>query len=130
MPDHAAGPRCGGSARRCWEAICWRARGALIRLFKRPMSGRLALGELHAHLLECHPDVGGQINAGVLGLLFEPGALRGSNPGYDLVRLSLFHRKSPRGLTYEKSNPVCDAIEYRVGIGAVTLSFYARLFLA
>jgi hypothetical protein len=87
---HVAAVRLDG----CWEAICWRARGALIRLFERPMSGRLALGELHT-VLQREAREARQFETNALSLLFKPRAQGGSNANHDLVRYSLFrHRKS------------------------------------
>ena len=67
---HVAAVRLDG----CWKAICWRARGSLIRLFRGrylPMSGRLALWELHA-APQLEASEARQIKTGALGLLFEP----------------------------------------------------------
>jgi hypothetical protein len=114
---HVAAVRLDG----CWEAICWRARGALIRLFERPMSGRLALGELHT-VLQREAREARQFETNALSLLFKPRAQGGSNANHDLVRYSLFRHRNitSEDLTCEESNPARNAIECR--FSAVTLS--------
>src|SRR6476659_6493591 len=80
---HVAAVRLDG----CWEAICWRARGALIRLFERPMSDRLALGELHT-VLQREAREARQFETNALSLLFKPCAQGRCNADHDLVRYS------------------------------------------
>ena len=83
----------------------------LLARVPTPISRGLVLWELHADLLEGHPDVGGQIDAGVLSLLFEPGALRGSDCLVTIWSVFRCFIANPRGLTCEESNPVRNAIE-------------------
>jgi hypothetical protein len=72
MPDHAAGPRCGGSARRLLGGHLLACAG------RADLSGRPLLRELHA-ILQRFASEARQFEPNALSLLFKPHAQGRSN---------------------------------------------------